>query len=218
MTATATPDAGWTFDSSYVVLPREHVDTDQIVPARFLTTTRRDGLGPHAFHDWRYRADGTPDPAFPLNRPPAGEARVLVAGHNFGCGSSREHAVWALLGAGFRAVVSSGFADIFRGNALGNGLLPLEVPPDVLAELIAAGVDPRARVRVDLPACTLGTPAGREIRFPVPPFARHCLLHGIDELQFLLGAEPEVAAYERAHPAAVDTLSLGVARPAVAGA
>ena len=210
--------ASWTFTSPYVVLARDNVDTDQIIPARFLTTTSRDGLGPHAFHDWRYRADGTPDPAFPLNRAPAGEARVLVAGHNFACGSSREHAVWALLGVGFRAVVSSDFADIFRGNALGNGLLPVQVPPDVLAALVAAGDGGAARVRIDLATRTLGLPGGGEVRFPVPPFARHCLLHGIDEMQFLLDADADVHAYERARPATIDTTVLREAAPAAAGA
>jgi len=128
-------DSQWTFTSTFVTLPRENVDTDQIIPARFLTTTDRTGLGPHAFHDWRYRADGSPNPDFILNQEVARCAQVLVAGHNFGCGSSREHAVWALAGAGFRAIVSSSFADIFRGNALGNGLLPIVVSADVLASL-----------------------------------------------------------------------------------
>jgi 3-isopropylmalate/(R)-2-methylmalate dehydratase small subunit len=190
MTAPAAPAAPvWTFESTYVALPSENVDTDQIIPARFLTTTQRTGLGRHAFQDRRYRADGTPEPDFPLNRPEAAGAAVLVAGHNFGCGSSREHAVWALMDAGFRAVVSSGFADIFRGNALGNGLLPVEVPPDALAALLAAR-PAGARVRVDLDARTLTLPGGRAVRFPVPPFARHCLLRGIDELGFLLAAAP----------------------------
>ena len=189
------------FSSPYVVLPRENVDTDQIIPARFLTTTERVGLGRHAFHDWRYRADGTPDPDFALNRADAAGARILVAGRNFGCGSSREHAVWALLGAGFRAVVSTSFADIFRGNALGNGLLPIQVDAATLARLQAS----EGEVTVDLSASTLGTPDGTTVPFPVPPFARHCLLHGIDEMQFLLGAAAEVDAYERDRPATIDT-------------
>ena len=193
----------WTFESACVVLPRENVDTDQIIPARFLTTTEREGLGPSAFADWRYGPDGAPDPAFPLNARAAAGAHVLVAGHNFGCGSSREHAVWALQGAGFRAVVSSAFADIFRGNALGNGLLPIEVAPDELATLITAGSG--ARVRVDLRAATLGLPDGRTVAFPIPAFAQHCLLHGVDELGFLLAADPEVGAYERRWPATTGT-------------
>ena len=202
----------WTFTSRYLVLPAENIDTDQIIPARFLTTTRRDGLGPVAFHDWRYDADGAPNPAFPLNRPDAADARVLVAGRNFGCGSSREHAVWALQGAGFRAVVSSQFADIFRGNALGNGLLPIEADAETLAALMSPDRPADAQVRVDLETCTLTLPDGRAVAFPVPPFARHCLLRGIDEMQFLLGALGEVDEYEARHPVALDTRRVAHAR------
>ena len=194
------------FSSPYVVLPRENVDTDQIIPARFLTTTVRDGLGRHVFHNWRYAADGTPDPEFVLNRPDAAGARILVAGRNFGCGSSREHAVWALMGAGFRAVVSSDFADIFRGNALGNGLLPVQVPSDALARLLDG--QPRGELRVDLATQTLGLADGTAVHFPVPPFARHCLLHGVDELEFLLGHDIDIEAHERRHPARVHTAPL----------
>ena len=193
-----------TFTSSYVVLERENIDTDQIIPARFLTTTTREGLGPHAFQDWRYDADGAPDPDFVLNREDARGARVLVAGDNFGCGSSREHAVWALAGAGFEAVISSSFADIFRGNALSNGLLPIQVDPGILARLIAEHT-PGAQVRVDLEARTLTLPWGEAITCPVAPFARHCLLHGIDEMEFLLGANAELRAYEVHHPSRIDT-------------
>lgn len=202
--------AAWTFTSRTVVLPRENVDTDQIIPARFLTTTRRDGLGPHAFHDWRYLADGALDPDFPLNRPDAADAQVLVAGHNFGCGSSREHAVWALLGIGLRAVISSAFADIFRGNALGNGLLPIQVDPPILARLIA---QPGGTVTVDLERCALTLPDGESVRFPIPPFARHCLLHDIDEMQFILGASDDVRAFEAQMTSRIDTTR---AREAVA--
>ena len=195
----------WVFTASYVVLPRENVDTDQIIPARFLTTTDRIGLGPHAFNDWRYRADGSPDPAFVLNQPTSQGAQVLVAGHNFGCGSSREHAVWALAGSGFRAVISSSFADIFRGNALGNGLLPIEVQPEILAELLAND-SADARVQVNLETRTLTLPSGQEIAFAVPPFSRYCLLNDTDEMSFLLDAAPDVARYESAHPPTIDTL------------
>ncbi len=194
----------WTFSSTYVVLPRENVDTDQIIPARFLTTTNRVGLGPHAFNDWRYRADGSPDPEFVLNRPSSVGAEVLVAGHNFGCGSSREHAVWALAGAGFRAVISSSFADIFRGNALGNGLLPIEVKPEILAELLAND-SPDARVNVNLETRTLTLPSGQEIGVAVPPFSRYCLLNDTNEMAFLLDAVEDVARYESDHPATIDT-------------
>ncbi len=192
------------FTSTYVVLARENIDTDQIIPARFLTTTSRVGLGPHAFQDWRYHADGSPDPAFVLNRDEGRGARVLAAGDNFGCGSSREHAVWALAGAGFDAVISSSFADIFRGNALSNGLLPIQVDPGILVRLIAERT-PGAQLRVDLEARTLTLPWGEAILFPVPPFARHCLLNGINEMEFLLGAAPALDAYEALHPSRIDT-------------
>ena len=203
------------FSSPWVALPAENVDTDQIIPARFLKTTERSGLGSLAFHDWRYRPDGTPNPDFVLNREGAAEAKVLVAGRNFGCGSSREHAVWALLGAGFRAVVSSEFADIFRGNALGNGLLPIQVDARTAARLLTgagAGEDAgeSRTLSVDLAAQTLTLPDGETVRFPVAPFAKHCLLHGIDEMDFLLGAEAEVAAYEAGHPAGISTVSGGI--------
>lgn len=193
------------FAGRYVVLPGQNIDTDQIIPARFLKTTTREGLGPHVFHDRRYRAGGQLDPAFPLNRPEAAGAEVLVAGPNFGCGSSREHAVWALQGAGFRAVVSSGFADIFRGNALGNGLVPVQVEEGVVAMLERAAA-PGAAVTIDLMTRTLALPDGSDVRFPLPAFARHCLVHGIDEMDFILNAEPDVARYEQAHPPRVGTL------------
>ena len=194
----------WRFASSYVILPRENVDTDQIIPARFLTTTDRLGLGPHAFHDWRYHPDGSPNPDFVLGRDDAPGAQVLVAGHNFGCGSSREHAVWALAGAGFRAVVSSAFADIFRANALGNGLLPIQVSPKVLATLMA-GHSTDARVVVDLESQTLTLPSGEAVAFDVPPFSRYTLLNDTDEMSFLLDARSDIDAYERQHPSPIDT-------------
>ena len=197
----------WTFTSSYVVMPRENVDTDQIIPARFLTTTDRFGLGPHAFNDWRYRADGSPDPDFVLNRDASRGAQVLVAGHNFGCGSSREHAVWALAGAGFRAVVSTEFADIFRGNALGNGLLPIVVSAEVL-ELLMASQTPDARVTVNLETRTFTLPGGNEVPFAVPPFSRYCLLHDTNEMSFLLDADGDIAAYDALHPATINTLAV----------
>jgi 3-isopropylmalate/(R)-2-methylmalate dehydratase small subunit len=196
----------WTFTSPYVVMPRENVDTDQIIPARFLTTTDRLGLGPHAFNDWRYRADGSPDPEFVLNRNSARGASVLVAGRNFGCGSSREHAVWALAGAGFRAVVSTEFADIFRGNALGNGLLPIVVSAEVLAQLMEAQ-SPHARVTVNLEMRTFTLPSGDTVPFAVPPFSRYCLLHDTNEMSFLLDAEGDITSYEALHPATIDTLA-----------
>jgi 3-isopropylmalate/(R)-2-methylmalate dehydratase small subunit len=193
--------------STYVVLPVDNIDTDQIIPARFLKTIERTGLGGAAFYDWRYHADGTPNAAFPLNQPGAAGARVLVTGRNFGCGSSREHAVWALLGAGVRVVVSTEFADIFRGNALANGLLPVQVTPGVIERLVRAAVDPSPEVTVDLDSQTLIMPDGEAVAFPIAPFAKHCLLHGIGELDFLLDAGAEVDAYEAAHTRRVSTLA-----------
>ena len=198
----------WKFESRYVVIARENIDTDQIIPARFLTTTSRNGLGPHAFHDWRYVKDGSPNPDFPLNRPEAAGARVLVAGSNFGCGSSREHAVWALLDAGFKSIVSSQFADIFRGNALNNGLLPVQVSPEILATLMnavgAGSISPM--VRIDLEENTFRVAEDSETSFAVPPFARYCMLNGMDEMQFLVSSLPKITRYELSHPCTVDTV------------
>jgi 3-isopropylmalate/(R)-2-methylmalate dehydratase small subunit len=182
--------------SRTVVLPLTNVDTDQIIPARFLTTTTREGLGRQLFSDWRYRADGTPNADFALNRPEAEGCEVLVAGRNFGCGSSREHAPWALLDYGIRAVISTEIADIFRGNALKNGLLPVTVDESVAAWLLA---HPGASVTIDLETATLSLPTGVSVAFQVEPFARHCLLHGIDELGYLRGKLPEIERYEAVH-------------------
>lgn len=196
------------FTSRVVVLPMENIDTDQIIPARFLKVTDKAGLGESLFADWRYGADGAPNPEFVLNRPEAEGAGVLVAGHNFGCGSSREHAPWALLGYGFRAVVSTYFADIFRNNSLKNGLLPVVVDPETHRRLVGlAAADPEARVTVELESQTLVLPDGERVEFPIDPFAKHCLVHGVDELGFLLAEEPRIAAYESAHPAPVHTLA-----------
>ena len=193
------------FKSRYVVLPQDNIDTDQIIPARFLTTTERTGLGSAAFHDWRYDRSGTPISIFPLNRPEAIGASILVAGRNFGCGSSREHAVWALLGAGFRAIVSAEFADIFRGNAIGNGLLPIQVPSNVVAQLVR-DADRRYGLAIDLEAQTLTLPDDQRVTFPIPPFAKHCLLNGIDELDFLLACSKDIARFEATHETFVNTL------------
>jgi 3-isopropylmalate/(R)-2-methylmalate dehydratase small subunit len=182
--------------SKTVVLPFTNVDTDQIIPARFLTTTTKVGLGRELFSDWRYRADRTPNPDFILNRPEARGCEVLVAGRNFGCGSSREHAPWALLDYGIRAVISTQIADIFRGNALKNGLLPVTVDEGTAAWLLA---NPGAEVTIDLETTRLELPTGASIEFPIEAFARHCLLHGIDELGYLRGKLPEIERYEAAH-------------------
>jgi 3-isopropylmalate/(R)-2-methylmalate dehydratase small subunit len=182
--------------SQTVVLPFTNVDTDQILPARFLTTTTKEGLGRRLFSDWRYRADGTPIPDFVLNRPEAVGCEVLVAGRNFGCGSSREHAPWALLDYGIRAVISTEIADIFRGNALKNGLLPVTVDEPTAAWLLE---HPGASVTIDLQTARLTLPTGVSVEFPIEAFARHCLLHGIDELGYLRGKLPEIERYESMH-------------------
>ncbi len=201
------------FTSPVAVLPVDNVDTDQIIPARFLKTVERTGLGAAAFADWRYRADGTPDERFVLNRPESAAAHVLVAGRNFGCGSSREHAVWALQGAGFRAVVSAEFADIFRGNALGNGLLPIQVSAATVKRLVrAAEENPALAVTIDLASQTIALPTGDAVVFPIDPFAKHCLLEGIDEMTFLLAARDDVDAYEATHPPRVSTFDATEAR------
>ncbi len=186
-----------TLKSTTVALPVTNVDTDQIIPARFLTTTTREGLGRHAFADWRYGPDGTPKADFVLNRPEAQGCRILVAGRNFGCGSSREHAPWALLDCGFQAVISSEIADIFRSNALKNGLLPIAVEESVNDWLLA---HPGAEITIDLEQTTLTLPDGRSVTFPIESFARYCLLNGVDQLGFLLGRDAQITAFESTHP------------------
>jgi 3-isopropylmalate/(R)-2-methylmalate dehydratase small subunit len=179
--------------SRTVCLPDANIDTDRIIPARFLTTTTREGLGRHAFNDWRWREDGTPDPDFPLNRPEAQGARILVAGRNFGCGSSREHAPWALLDAGLRAVISAEIADIFRSNALKNGLLPIVLDAAVVDELLA---QPGLELDIDVAAATVALPDGRRFAFPIDGFARTCLVEGVDQLGYLLKQIPHIQRHE----------------------
>jgi 3-isopropylmalate/(R)-2-methylmalate dehydratase small subunit len=181
-------------ESRTVVLPGSNIDTDQIIPARFLKVTDKEGLGAALFADWRYQRDGSPRPDFPLNRPEAQGARVLVAGDNFGCGSSREHAPWALLDHGIRAVVSTSIADIFRANALKNGLLPVVVDAGTHERLLAS---PGATVRIDLGALALTLADGTSAPFSIDAFARYCLMNGVDELGFLLSQSGAIAAYER---------------------
>ncbi len=196
------------FSSRFVALPIENIDTDQIIPARFLKTTSAEGLGEALFYDWRYDANGAPRPDFILNQPQARGAQILLAGHNFGAGSSREHAVWALTGFGFRAVISTYFADIFRNNALKNGLLPVQVDAETHRQLFSlAQSQPEAQLRVDLEAQLLILPDGRAVTFPIDPFARRCLLDGVDQLGYLLNMADRIAAYEAAHPQRVNTLS-----------
>jgi len=183
-----------TLRSRTAVLAANDVDTDQIIPARFLTTTTREGLGKHLFADWRYDSSGAPRADFVLNLPGSQGCRVLVAGRNFGCGSSREHAAWALLDHGFQVVIGSEFADIFRGNALKNGLLPVQVDDTCNRWLLER---PGAEVTIDLSRTTLTLPDGTDVSFPIEPFAGYCLLNGVDELGFLLERGPQVAAYEQ---------------------
>jgi len=185
--------------SRVVVLPVENVDTDQIIPARFLKAIDKAGMGEALFADWRYKADGSPKPDFVLNQPESQGRQILLAGDNFGCGSSREHAPWALTGYGFRAVVSTSFADIFRNNALKNGLLPVIVDAkshhilmDWLAEV------PTAELSIDLAAQTITLPDGKQVSFPIDPFAKNCLLNGVDELGYILRFEKQIAAFEAA--------------------
>lgn len=186
-----------TLKSRVVVLPANDVDTDQIIPARFLKVTNKAGLGDNLFSDWRYNADGSPKPDFVLNKPESQGCQILLAGDNFGCGSSREHAPWALTGFGFRAVISTSFADIFRNNSLKNGLLPIIVDTkihqdlfDMLAEI------PAAELSVDLASQTLSLPDGRNVTFPIDGFAKTCLLNGVDELGYIMGFEKDIAAFE----------------------
>jgi 3-isopropylmalate/(R)-2-methylmalate dehydratase small subunit len=181
--------------SRTVVIEACDIDTDQIIPARFLTTTTRAGLGAHLFADWRFAPGGSPKPEFVLNRPEARGCTILVAGNNFGCGSSREHAPWALADFGFRAVISTQIADIFRNNALKNGVLPVVIDPEAHRRLIG---HPFSEVAIDLQTRTVSLPGGGSVSFPLEPFARYCLMNGVDELGFLLAREPAIEAYERA--------------------
>jgi 3-isopropylmalate/(R)-2-methylmalate dehydratase small subunit len=187
-----------TLNSRAIMLPINDVDTDQIIPARFLKATDKSGMGDHLFADWRYHPDGSPRADFVLNQAHAQGAQVLLAGDNFGCGSSREHAPWALTGYGFRAVISTSFADIFSNNALKNGLLPVVVDAathQLLSEMIEE--TPQAVVTIDLPSQTLTLPNGQAVTFPIDGFAKTCLLQGVDELGYLQGFEAQISAYER---------------------
>ena len=183
-----------TLRSRTVVLPGSNIDTDQIIPARFLTTTTREGLGRSLFADWRYDAQGAPRPDFVLNRPEADGCRILVAGRNFGCGSSREHAPWALLDYGLQAVISTEIADIFRSNSLKNGFLPVVVDQATSDWLVS---NPGVEVTLDVAETTLTLPSGTCVKFPLEDFSRYCLLNGVDELGFLLDRRAQIEAYEQ---------------------
>jgi len=183
-----------------VIIPACDIDTDQIIPARFLKATDKNGMGDNLFADWRYQEDGSPKADFILNKPEAAGCQILLAGDNFGCGSSREHAPWALTGYGFRAVISTSFADIFRNNALKNGLLPIIVDEETHNMLLDL-VDevPRAELSIDLASQTLSY-LGNTVMFPIDPFNKTCLLNGVDELGYIMGFEKEIAAFEQTRP------------------
>lgn len=186
--------------SRIVPLLADNIDTDQIIPARFLKATGKDGMGDNLFADWRYNADGSPKANFVLNDSAYQGAQILLVGDNFGCGSSREHAPWALTGFGFRAVISTSFADIFRNNALKNGLLPVVVDAETHRELIDLTEEaPRAEVTVDLASQTVTLPGGRTVPFPIDPFTKTCLLNGVDELGYILKFKDEIVKYEAEH-------------------
>ena len=191
------------FESRMVPLPVDNIDTDQIIPARFLKTISKEGLGDQLFNDWRYDAGGQPKPEFILNQPRAKGAQILLAGDNFGCGSSREHAPWALLQYGFRAVISTSFADIFRQNALKNSLLPIVVSREVHAGLFKLA----GEVTVSLAEQKLVLPDGRAIEFAIDGFAKHCLLEGVDELGYILSQEAAIAEYEGRRAGSINTLA-----------
>ena len=193
------------FESRLVPIPANDIDTDQIIPARFLKTTSKEGLDKQLFCDWRYEDNGDPKPDFILNTPRAKGVEILLAGDNFGCGSSREHAPWALTQFGFRAVISTSFADIFKGNALKNSLLPIIVPADVHAKLFAAPDD--TTIQVDLATQTITLPDGQKVEFPVDEFSKACLLDGVDELGWILKKQAAIATFEASRLGTVNTLA-----------
>jgi 3-isopropylmalate/(R)-2-methylmalate dehydratase small subunit len=195
-----------TFSGKAVAIPAENVDTDQIIPAKYLKVTNKDGLGDGLFETWRYNADGTPNPDFVLNRPESAGATVLVAGKNFGSGSSREHAPWALLAYGFQAVISPSFADIFKSNSLKVGLLPIAVDEETYYQLVSlCEEDPQTRVTVDLASQTVTLPGGQQVGFPIDGFSKHCLLNGVDQLGFIQQQDDAIAAFEAINPVALNT-------------
>lgn len=195
-----------TFTARIAPLPINDIDTDQIIPARFLKTTDKNGLGKQAFFDWRYNADGSENPDFVLNRPEYREAQVIIAGNNFGCGSSREHAPWSLIGMGLKAVISTEFADIFRNNSLKNGLLPVIVDQETHRQLVSlAEEDPETEITIDLESQTVQLPDGRSVEFPIDPFSKYCLLNGVDQLGYLMQQEDDIHQYEQHNSQRVNT-------------
>ena len=200
------PEPVTTFTSALIPLPAENVDTDQIIPARFLKTTEKSGLADSLFYDWRYDADGQPKPDFVINRPEMRSRKVLLAGDNFGAGSSREHAPWALTSWGIAAILSTSFADIFRSNSLKNGLLPIVVDEDTHRQLFDQfAASPEAQVTVDLGTQLVHLPGDQDLAFEVDPFARQMLLEGKDEIGWVLDRGQRIDTWEASHPARVDT-------------
>lgn len=197
-----------TLTSKFVAIKVNDIDTDQIIPARFLKVTDKTGLGDNVFCDWRYNEDGSKKPDFILNQPAAEGVNILIAGDNFGCGSSREHAPWALTGFGFRAIISTSFADIFKNNALKNSLLPIEVDEDTLAELfLLADEGSEAELTVDIDAQTVTLPNGCDVEFEIEPFSKMCLLEGVDQLGYLQKHAAAVEDYENSNPAKINALA-----------
>ncbi len=189
-----------------VAVPLENIDTDQIIPAKWLKVTDKSGLGDGLFETWRYNADGSPNPDFVLNKPEAQGASILVAGKNFGSGSSREHAPWALQAYGFKAVIAPAFADIFRGNSLKIGLLPVIVDEETFHQLVSlCEEDPTTEVSIDLAQQSLSLPGGQQVNFPIDGFSKHCLLNGVDQLGFIMQQESDIAAYEAHNPVLINT-------------
>lgn len=197
-----------TLKATMVAIPTENVDTDQIIPARFLKVTDKNGLGDNLFFDWRYNADGSPKEDFILNTRQGQKAKILVAGDNFGCGSSREHAPWAIMGYGFRAVISTSFADIFRNNSLKLGLVPVIVDKDTHYQLMSLiEEEPDTEITIDLQNQTVQLPDGRNVEFPIDSFSKTCILQGVDQLGYLQSHAANVEAYEANHPDRVNTLA-----------
>ena len=196
------------FESRVVLMPMDNVDTDQIIPARFLKTISKVGLGDQLFNDWRYLADGSPNPDFVLNKPESKGAEILLAGDNFGCGSSREHAPWALTQFGFKAVISTSFADIFKANSLKNSLLPIVVSREVHAKLLKMrSADAAMKLNVDLLTQRLTLPDGESVEFDVDPFSKTCLVDGVDEIGYILKQLPAIEAFEAKRVGGLNTLA-----------
>ncbi|TVR22302.1 MAG: 3-isopropylmalate dehydratase small subunit [Anaerolineaceae bacterium] len=199
-----------TFQGTMAPLAINDIDTDQIIPARFLKVTDKNGLGEACFSDWRYESDGSPKPDFVLNQPQYASAAILVGGHNFGCGSSREHAPWALMGAGFKAVISTYFADIFRNNSLKNGLLPIVVDEETYQQLLSlAEEEPDTAIIVNLEQEQIVLPDGRAVKFPIDGFSKYCLLNGVDQMGYLLELDDHINEYEEQNAGRVRTTQAG---------